>query len=72
MSHRTEAKSYNVFAVYNNGEQMKEFVVRTLLDEVPPYVNSDYYGIAMYLEGYRLGAEAIAQVNIEFEFEEVK
>jgi hypothetical protein len=72
MSHRTEAKSYNVYAVYNNGEQMKEFVVRTSLIEVPPTVHGDEYGVAMYLEGYRYGAEAIAQVSVEFEFEEVK
>lgn len=72
MSHKTEAKSYDVYAVYNNGGQMKEFVVRTLLTEVPPTVNGDDYGVVMYLEGYRLGAEAIAQVEVEFEFEEVK
>ncbi|UIW11262.1 MAG: hypothetical protein [Enterobacter phage ENC9] len=72
MSHKTEAKSYDVYAVYNNGEQMKEFVVRTLLTEIPPTVNGDDYGVVMYLEGYRLGAEAIAQVEVEFEFEEVK
>ena len=72
MSHKTEAKSYDVYAVYNNGEQMKEFVVRTLLTEVPPTVNGDDYGVVMYLEGYRLGAEAIARVEVEFEFEEVK
>lgn len=72
MSHKTEAKSYDVYAVYNNGEQMKEFVVRTLLTEVPPTVNGDDYGVVMYLEGYRLGAEAIAHVEVKFEFEEVK
>ena len=72
MSHRTEAKSYNVYAVYNNSEQMREFVVRTLLVEVPPTVHGDEYGIAMYLEGYRQGTESIAQVKVEFEFEEIK
>ncbi|WWP52028.1 hypothetical protein [Enterobacter phage ZX14] len=72
MSHKTEAKSYDIYAVYNNGEQMKEFVVHTSLLEVPPTFHGDEYGVAMYLEGYRLGAEAIAHVEVEFEFEEVK
>ena len=72
MSHRTEAKSYNVYAVYNNGEEMKTFVVRTVLNKVPPRVASYDHSVAMYLEGYRLGVEAIAHVAIEFEFEEVE
>lgn len=72
MSHRTEAKSYNIYAVYNNGEPMKTLVVHTLLNSVPPTMTGDDYGVAMYLEGYRIGAETIAQVEVEFEFEEVK
>ena len=72
MSHRTEAKSYNIYAVYNNGEPMKTLVVHTLLNSVPPTIHDDTYGVFMYLEGYRIGAEAIAQVEVEFEFEEVK
>lgn len=72
MSHKTEAKSYNVYAIYNNGEQMKEFIVRTLLIEVPPTMHGNEYGVAMYLEGYRYGAQAISKIDVEFEFEEVK
>lgn len=72
MSHRTEAKSYNIYAIYNNGEQMREFVVRTSLIEVPPTMHGDEYGVAMYLEGYQYGVEAVAGIEIEFEFEEVK
>lgn len=73
MSHRTEAKWYDIYAVYNNGEQMKTFIIRSTLNEVPPLmVNDDDHSLAMFLEGYRCAAEAIAQVNVEFEFEEVK
>lgn len=61
MSHRTEAKSYNIYAVYNNGEPMKTLVVHTLLNSVPPTIHDDTYGV-----------EAVAQVEVEFEFEEVK
>ncbi|AHY25212.1 hypothetical protein AVV36_gp198 [Pectobacterium bacteriophage PM2] len=68
MNTRLKSKSYNIYAVYNNGEEMKSLILQTMLNEVPPNKGN----IAMYLEGYRLGVESIAHVEVEFEFEEIK
>lgn len=72
MSHISLAKSYNIFAKFNNGEDMKEFVVRTDLSEVPPLMTGLDHSVAMYLEGYRIGVESITGIEIEFEYEEIK
>ena len=72
MAHRTEAKQYNVYAVYNNGEDMETFIIRTLLSEVPPLITGPDNTAATYLEGWRAGAEALTHMEIDFVFEEVK
>lgn len=72
MSHKTESKWYNVFAVINTGEIDKHPVCKTLLSKIPPDLVGEDNSVGMYIEGYKAGVEQVTGTEVEFVYEECK